>query len=59
MPQIIIRHSETEREVLYDADEEKVPNDVLYTVVHMMPAEIARIQEAKSEDVQNILRRYI
>lgn len=59
MPQIIIRHSETEREVLYDADEEKVPHDVLYTVVHMCPQEIARIQEAKSEEVQQILKRYI
>lgn len=59
MPQIIIRHSETEREVLYDADEEKVPHNTLYRVVHMTPVEIARIQEAKSEEVQNILRRYI
>ena len=59
MPQIIIRHSETEREVLYNADEEKVPHDVLYRVVHLLPAEIARIQEAKSEEVQQILKRYI
>ena len=59
MPQIIIRHSETEREVLYNADEEKVPHDVLYRVVHMLPVEIDRIKNATSEEVQQILRRYI
>lgn len=59
MAQLIIRHSETEREIIYDADEEKAPLDTLYRVVHLCPVEIDRIKNAKSEEVQNLLRRYI
>ncbi len=60
MPQVIIRHSESEREIRYDHKEDEVPLDTLYKVVHLCPVELARIKLAKTiEDVQKELRRYI
>jgi hypothetical protein len=59
MPQVIIRHGESEREIRYDHKEDEVPLDTLYKVVHMMPAEIERIKTAKTDEIQQILRRYI
>ena len=59
MPQVIIRHSESEREIRYDHKEDDVPLDTLYKVVHLCPVEIERIKNASREEVQQILRRYI
>ena len=59
MSQLIIRHDDETREVRYDVKEWEEPHDVLYTRIHMMPQEIDRIKNAKTEEVQQILRRYI
>lgn len=59
MPQLVIKHSETEREVIYDASNVEEQPTKPYVYIHMMPVEIERIKNAKTEDVQNILRRYI
>ena len=59
MTQLIIKHSETEREVIYDASNIEEQPTKQYVYIHMMPVEIDRIKNAKTEDVQNILRRYI
>lgn len=59
MPQLIIRHDDETREIRYDVKEWEEPTDVLYTRVHLMPIEMDRIKTAKSEEVQQILRRYI
>jgi len=59
MPQLIIRHDDETREIRYDVKEWEEPQEVLYTKVYMMPAELDRIQTASREEVQQILRRYI
>ena len=59
MPALIIKHSETEREIIYDATDAEKPIDKPCTYVHMFPIEIQRIKEAKSEEVQKLLRKYI
>lgn len=59
MPQLVIRHSETEREIIYDADEDTAPLDTLYRIVHLMPIELDRIKNGTAEEVQKILRNFI
>lgn len=62
MPSLVIKHSENHREFIYDANEEtrdKEPLDKPFRYIHAFPQEVARIREAKTEEVQNILRRYI
>jgi len=59
MPQLVIKHSETEREVIYDSSNAEEQPTKPYVYIHMMPVEIERIKNTKTEDVQNILRRYI
>lgn len=59
MSQLIIRHDDETREIRYNVKEWEEPQEVLYTRVYMMPVEIERIKTAKSEEVQQILRRYI
>lgn len=59
MPQLIIRHNDETREIRYNVEEWEEPMDTLYTYAHLMPVEIERIKTAKTEEVQQILRRYI
>ena len=59
MPQLIIRHDDETREIRYDVKEWEEPQGALYREVHLCPVEIDRIKNAKSEEIQQILRRYI
>ena len=59
MPALIIKHSETEREIIYDATEADETIDKPCTYFYPMPAEIDKIKNAKSEEVQKLLRKYI
>lgn len=59
MPALIIKHSETEREIIYDANQYTVPHWIDYRIVNLMPIEIQRIREATLEEVQKLLRKYI
>ena len=56
---LIIKHSEVEREIIYNASEADEPLDKPCTYVHLMPIELDRIKNGTSEEVQKILRRYI
>jgi hypothetical protein len=59
MPSIVIREPDDSRTIIYDASEADEPLEKLFRYVHLMPVEIQRIKEAKSEEVQQLLRRYI
>lgn len=59
MPALIIKHSETEREIIYNATEADEPSDKPSTYFYPMPAEIDKIKNATSEEVQKLLRKYI
>ena len=59
MPSLIIKHSETEREIIYNASEADEPLDKPATRVSLMPVELDRIQNATAEQVQILLRRFI
>lgn len=59
MPALIYKDEKDTRTVIYNATEADEPLDKMFTYVHLMPIEIDKIKNAKSEEVQKLLRKYI